>query len=166
MAWAAFRRARHVVLYAARAAEVDPGHLAVLIEGNGEQASYYPRVDGDDLVFHRARLHELVPGRFGIAEPTAEAPLLAHDVDDMIVIVPGVGFDRAGGRLGTGKGYYDRALPAYTRATRIGISLETCVVDRLPTDSWDVPMHVVATERDFLVVDPRVDAHPGDPPWT
>jgi 5-formyltetrahydrofolate cyclo-ligase len=158
-----FHVARHVVLYAGRRGEVDPASLHPLCGG---RMTYYPRVEADGLVARRSGLDDLVPGRFGIPEPPASAPALASDADAVVVVVPGLGFDRRGGRLGTGKGYYDRMLPGWPQATRIGLCLDVCLVDRLPTDPWDVPMHVVVTERELLAVDAAVGVPPGDSRWT
>ena len=160
-----YARCRHVVLYAARRGEVELGAIDGLVGRDAGRTTYYPRVEGGRLAFRRATRDQLVPGRFGIPEPAASAPSLPRDAGDVLVVVPGLAFDRRGNRLGTGKGYYDRALPEYPHATRIGVALEVCMVDRIPVEQWDVPMHLVVTERDSYVVDVRVDAHPGDLPW-
>jgi 5-formyltetrahydrofolate cyclo-ligase len=160
---AALREACHVVLYAARPAEVDPAGLGTALASG--RAIYYPRVEGDNLVFCRSTFADLVPGRYGIPEPPARAPRLRPDATGIAILVPGVGFDRSGTRLGTGKGYYDRALPTYPNARRIGLALDACVVDRLPSDPWDVPMQAITTELNLLIVDARVGAYPGDSPW-
>ncbi len=63
------------------------------------------------------------------------------------VIVPGLAFDRAGNRLGRGKGVYDRFLSTLPPTTlRIGLVPSALVADRLPTEPHDVPMHAVVTE--------------------
>ena len=160
---ATFLRARHVVLYAARAWEVDPAPL----EGHAMPgtALYYPRVEPGGLAFRRGTLSELVPGRFGILEPPLHATELPAGATNVVVVVPGMAFDRQGTRLGTGKGMYDRALREHPRARRIGLSLAAWVLDRIPADVWDIPMHAIATERELLVVDGAVGAHPGDSSW-
>ncbi len=157
-----FRGARHVALYAARIGEVDPVALTTTDHGADAPAFYYPRVEGEELVFRRGTALELQPGRFGMPEPAADATALAGDAAAAIILVPGLAFDRRGARLGTGKGYYDRALPKHPSALRIGLALEAFVVDRVPDDPWDVAMDAIATERQFLIVGPRADVHPGD----
>lgn len=77
--------------------------------------------------------------RYGFLQPTAAAPVVA---DDLIaaVLVPGVAFDRLGGRLGRGAGYYDRFLARLDPSTpKIGIT-GGYVVAELPTDPHDQPM--------------------------
>jgi 5-formyltetrahydrofolate cyclo-ligase len=161
----AFRHAAVVVLYAARLGEVDPCGLETADAGGSRKTFFYPRVEGDRLTFRQATFERLAPGRYGIPEPSADAPALRADVENAVAMVPGLGFDRAGARLGSGKGYYDRSLPAFGSLRRIGLAMDAMVVDALPTDPWDVPMHVVVTERDLLL--PAVVGGPsaGDLQW-
>jgi 5-formyltetrahydrofolate cyclo-ligase len=88
----------------------------------------------------------LVAGPAGLLQPAAEAPALIPDT----VLVPLLGFDRLLHRLGQGAGYYDRALEALGEARRIGLAWSVQEVAELPRDSWDVPLHAVATERGWL----------------
>ena len=158
----ALRLARHVVLYAPRPGELDPRGIA-----EGAVPTYYPRVDGDVLRFHRASIGDLVPGAYGIPEPVPDAPELPRDADRIAIVVPGLAFDRRGGRLGSGKGYYDRTLARHPAAVRVGVVVDAALVEHLPTDPWDVSMHAVVTDRHLVVVDQRVvDVFPGEPSWT
>ncbi len=84
----------------------------------------------------------LQPGRFGIPEPVDAHEMALPDVD--VVLVPGLAFDARGGRLGWGRGYYDRAL-GQSGAHRIGLCLAPGLVDAVPTESHDVRMHAVVT---------------------
>lgn len=79
------------------------------------------------------------------------APAVPAPPPDLIV-VPGVAFDRHGYRLGMGGGYYDRlfARPEYTRSTRIGLAFGFQLVDFLPGEDWDLPIHALSTERGLL----------------
>lgn len=157
-----FRTAARAVLYAARPGEVD---VSGLERARPSLAPfYYPRVEGDRLVFREGSLRGLRPGRFGIPEPSADAPRLLGDAAALIV-VPGVAFDARGHRLGTGKGYYDRALPEQPNALRLGVCLEAFITDEIPADPWDVPMDAIATESRFFIVGSGADV-PGDTTWT
>jgi 5-formyltetrahydrofolate cyclo-ligase len=159
------REAAVVVLYAARRSEIAPRSLEAIVGASRPKAVYYPRVEGDDLSFRQATFDGLAPGRYGIPEPPPDAPALSPEGARGVVVVPGLGFDRAGGRIGTGKGYYDRTLPRFPGLTRIGLAMDGFVVDCLPTDPWDVPMHLVVTEHDLLVADPVGERSTGDLPW-
>ena len=55
-----------------------------------------------------------------------------------LVIVPGLGFDREGGRIGRGEGYFDRFLAEAKRAYKIGLAFECQMVERVPCESSDV----------------------------
>lgn len=88
----------------------------------------------------------LVAGPFGLSQPADTADELEPD----IVLTPLVGFDRSGGRLGQGAGYYDRAFAAHPAAWRVGVALSVQEVERLPMDPWDVPLHAVATELEWI----------------
>lgn len=91
---------------------------------------------------------DLIPGQFGLQQPHHEAPALAPD----IILTPLLGFDRALNRLGQGAGYYDRAFAAFPDAWRVGIAWSVQQVESLPIDSWDVPLHAVVTEKEWLTL--------------
>lgn len=88
----------------------------------------------------------LAAGPFGLSQPDGAAAELAPD----IILTPLVGFDAARNRLGQGAGHYDRAFARFPDALRIGIALSVQQVDSLPTDPWDVPLHMIVTEKGVL----------------
>jgi 5-formyltetrahydrofolate cyclo-ligase len=89
---------------------------------------------------------DLIPGPFGLHQPHHESPALAPD----IILTPLVAFDAALNRLGQGAGYYDRAFAAFPQAWRIGIAWSVQRVETLPAEVWDVPLHAVATEQEWI----------------
>ncbi len=98
----------------------------------------------------------IVVNRFGIPEPAdRESGLLMPDELD-VVLVPLVGFDRNGYRLGYGGGWYDRSfafrkdLPAGTGPLLIGIGYARQEIDPLAPMPWDVPLDFVATEHELI----------------
>lgn len=148
---AEFFGARHVVLYAPIDGEVDPGGVAAAA---ADRAVYYPRTDGGRLEVLEAEASALVPGRFGIPEPTSGAPL-REGTRDAVFVVPGLAFDLEGVRLGRGGGWYDRVLARYPEAVRVGLAYEFQVLPRLPAASWDVRMDALVTEARVLAVRDR-----------
>jgi len=99
-------------------------------------------------------LDELAPGAYGILEPHPErCPPLAEFRPDA-ALIPAVAFDRKGGRLGFGQGYYDRLLagPGFERTFLIGLAHSFQVVDEVPTDPWDRPVHAVVTEGGVVFI--------------
>jgi 5-formyltetrahydrofolate cyclo-ligase len=146
----AIRDARHVVAYACRDGELDP--RALLRRLPASTPVYLPRAVGDLLRFHHAHPTELRPGRFGVPEPPATAPPLDPGAAGVVILVPAIALDRRGVRLGSGRGFYDRTLPGFPGAMRIGLVAEELVVDRLPEEPWDVRMDAVATDAGVTVV--------------
>lgn len=85
-------------------------------------------------------------GPFGIEQPPADAPEVAPDV----ILTPLVAFDRAGGRLGQGAGFYDRAFEMHPGAWRVGVAWSVQEAASIPTDPWDVPLHAIVTEKEWI----------------
>ena len=88
----------------------------------------------------------LIAGPFGLHQPAEDAAELEPD----IILTPLVGFDRSGNRIGQGAGYYDRAFLAHPNAWRVGVALSVQEVETLTPDPWDVPLHAIATESDWI----------------
>lgn len=94
---------------------------------------------------------DLTPGPFSIMEPDAEKCPPKQDFCPDIALIPGVGFDRAGNRLGFGGGYYDRLLTTANmqNTLTVGIGYDFQFVGALPTEPWDKPMHTVCTDKEL-----------------
>lgn len=91
----------------------------------------------------------LAAGRYGVSEPDETCPAVEPD----LVLVPLLAFDRGGGRLGYGAGWYDRTLTALRsrrNALAVGLAYAAQEVERVPTDPHDVPLDGVCTEREWL----------------
>ena len=87
-------------------------------------------------------------GRYGLREPVAGCRAVTlQEVD--VVLLPGLGWDRFGGRLGRGAGFYDRLLaePGWG-GFRCGLFFAAQEFPRIPVDPWDVPLHAVVTEEE------------------
>lgn len=102
-------------------------------------------------LFRLAATDELAPGQFNILEPRRELRAQAGRSIDVgqidLVVVPGVAFDRQGGRLGHGRGYYDELLKRLRPGVpRIALAYECQLFDEVPMLPHDVPMHKIITE--------------------
>lgn len=86
-------------------------------------------------------------GAHGIWEPAAAAAAAAADL--RVIVVPGVAFDAQGGRLGHGRGHFDRLL-ARSEALLVGLCFENRFVEAVPMEPHDVRMDVVATEKRMI----------------
>lgn len=118
---------------------------------------------GELELFHLESMDELATGRFGILEPSPELRQLPRkhvDVSELdAVIVPGVAFDRNGGRLGHGRAYYDRLLKnVRSDCALIGLAWECQIVPEIPMSEHDVFMDFVVTERTIYRGDGQAEA--------
>lgn len=106
----------------------------------------YPKVEGHSLRFFVPGSKGFAKGAFGIPEPVTEfaKEVLSKDISGFLI--PGLAFDQRGIRLGWGQGFFDRAL-SQTSALKVGVSFSDCVVEELPSESWDIPMDYLATEK-------------------
>ena len=142
---------RRVVVYHAMADEVS---LDGLIRSHPDPSTRFAITRTPDQGY-RLTVHPLGGPTerhpYGYDQPVADGPTVADD-SIAAVLVPGLGFDRLGTRLGRGAGYYDRLLARIDPSVlRIGITAGI-VVDRLPADRHDVPMTHLATAEAVLEV--------------
>lgn len=90
--------------------------------------------------------------KYGILEPTSESPIITTAELD-VIFTPLVAFDEFGNRLGMGGGYYDttlkQCLNPENNTTVIGLAHDLQKTDKLPTESWDVPLPAIATPSAF-----------------
>lgn len=112
----------------------------------------FPRCVGSYLSWHIWQPGDaLHTGIYGILEPLPDAPKIDHSEVDLI-LVPAVGCDLRGYRLGYGGGYYDRMLSKaeWESKVAIGMIFEFALIAQLPVDSWDQPLHGICTESGHL----------------
>lgn len=153
-----FLRAQHIALYLSNDGEINPAALAQQIWKMGKQ-TYLPVVRPDkpqDMWFVEYRATSvLTPNRFGILEPDfrSNRRIAPHFLD--MVLMPLVGFDRQGARLGMGGGFYDRCFAFKQkkpdgRPYLIGLAHQCQEVDSLVNAAWDIPMFGIATDKEFI----------------
>ena len=137
-----------VAAYSAFGDEIDPLPLLEALAAKGV-ALALPVVEAKaaPLVF-RAWMPgaPLVPHRFGMAEPSRDAPAVVPD----IVVAPLLAFDRQGYRLGYGGGYYDRTLAGLRKRGRVlavGIGYAMQETPNVPRAPHDLPLDWIVTER-------------------
>lgn len=146
MAEQVWRDARTVALYMDVRGELGTAELLEAAERDGKKIllPVCGRPGHMELVPYTGQLRK---GAYGIPEPE-HSDAGAADTPDLIVL-PGTAFDREGFRLGMGAGCYDRFLarPEYARTVRIGYAYALQVVDSLPREEWDIPVHALCTEE-------------------
>jgi 5-formyltetrahydrofolate cyclo-ligase len=107
---------------------------------------------GELELFHLAGMNELAAGMYGILEPTSDLRYLPQkqvSPDELdLVMVPGVAFDRSGGRMGHGKGYYDKLLQhARADAPLVALAFECQLFPEIPMGRHDIFMDMIITEK-------------------
>lgn len=154
-----FMRARNVALYMANDGEIDPEPIARQL-WKMEKHCFLPVLRPDkrkDLWFV-----EYTPGalltknRFGIPEPDfrSQHRMSAQLLD--VVLMPLVGFDRTGARLGMGGGFYDATFAFKQKKPTgkpalIGLAHACQQVDSLTTDAWDIPLFAIVTDKEIIL---------------
>ncbi|MDH5457186.1 MAG: 5-formyltetrahydrofolate cyclo-ligase [Nitrospinota bacterium] len=149
-----FQTANRILIYLSKDGEVGTDHLLGRAFELGKRVCV-PVVDrGNDEL----RISELpgpeidfLLGAFGVREP-AEGDLNFVTPDKIdLVVVPGLAFDRRGGRIGYGKGYYDRLLSRLSsQVPRIALAFEFQVLDTVPQDENDIQVDTIITEKNTM----------------
>jgi 5-formyltetrahydrofolate cyclo-ligase len=146
-----FATARTVLVYLHHKSEV---RTTAAVENmlRSDQRIIVPFVDGGQLeLFHLEDFDELEPGAFEILEPAQDLRRLPGkqvSVGELdLVMVPGVAFDKRGGRLGYGKGYYDKFLAQTRLETElVGLAFEVQVFPEIPMGQSDMFVDKLITE--------------------
>lgn len=148
-----WQQAENVVVYAPINNEIDTWPL---IRSGWEQGMtmLFPRCRENepgemDLACVRCT-EELQPGFKNISEPQAQLcrPPELFPMD--LVLVPCVGIDRQGNRLGYGGGYYDRFLLRTQGVWVAALAYSFQILEAVPHDSWDIPVHCIITETETI----------------
>jgi 5-formyltetrahydrofolate cyclo-ligase len=149
-----FASAHRVALYAATEGEIDV--RAVFEAGVAAgKCCVFPRCrEGNQLEFSQIeQWDELVPGRYGIYEPPeSRLPVALSKIS--LALVPGLAFDRNGGRLGRGGGYYDRTFlkPSSSKPKLMGVAHSIQVFDAIPVGEHDRRVDLLVTEATLIQV--------------
>lgn len=111
----------------------------------------FPKMKGEDLEFYFVNKEEdLVENSWGIKEPDEKKCERVSLESCPCVLVPGLGFDRDGGRLGRGKGFFDRALSSF-KGLKVGLLHSLQIIDEnLKWEKHDVKMDFLITEKFIL----------------
>lgn len=153
---AAFIMAENILMYHSLPDELSTHRF---LEKWGKIKHFFlPRVNGVNLDILPYDQSTLRLGAFHIEEPTGDEVCSMDDID--LVVVPGVGFDPYGNRVGRGKGFYDRLLED-TRATKIGVGYDFQVVDIIDTEPTDVSVDIVITDTTYYHSASRRKVHFG-----
>lgn len=101
-----------------------------------------------------ASLDNLIESNYGILEPAIDVPHI--DPNELnLIVVPGVAFDRNGGRMGYGAGFYDRYFKKINKENmnkivKLALAYEIQMLDKIPMNAQDVPVDFIITENEFI----------------
>lgn len=131
--------------------ECDPGAILERARASDILVALPAVVDREHIEF---RLHDaggpLVPSGHGTMAPPQGSPVAEPD----LILVPLVGFDRRGHRLGYGRGYYDRAIAEARAGGRrvplVGLAFSVQEVQTIPAEAHDIRLDWVVTEKETL----------------
>lgn len=154
-----FKRSKRIAAYLAEDGEIDP---VFLIESawRSNKEIYLPVLSpfANRLYFAPYNANSLMKlNRYQIAEPDVNPGLWLKPQQLDLILMPLVGFDKTGNRLGMGGGYYDRSLSfKHFRKTSfkpylIGLAHQLQHIEKLPHQPHDVPMHMIATEQQLHI---------------
>ena len=151
-----FLVSQRIACYLPNNGEIDPSSVMAHI-WRLHKTCYLPvlsRLTHDRLWFAKAEPDmELKPNRFGIPEPVVSSRELVRAQELDLILMPLVGFDRYGNRLGMGGGFYDRSLEFlchrqhWRKPHVFGLAHNFQQVEALDAEPWDVPMQGVITDR-------------------
>jgi 5-formyltetrahydrofolate cyclo-ligase len=153
-----FLRAKRVGLYLANDGEVDPTSIVDICHKSGKQC-FLPVIHPLKLnCLHFARdpqAGRLTANRFGILEPCLKSSSIVRLWSLDLVLMPLVGFDRQGNRLGMGGGFYDRTLAFTTRKQHptprlVGLAHSFQELETISPSPWDIPLNHVITEKELI----------------
>ncbi len=163
--WSRFLEAGSICFYYPLGNEVDLLSSANLALSMGKEV-YFPRTEGSRMEFYRVTdLEHFQEGAFHVMEPEGSLRLTPEEWrkepffqsgrcrredgisrTGVLILAPGVAFDRQKQRLGYGKGYYDRYLTEISGAVTAGIAYGCQIAEKLPAEERDIPMDYMITE--------------------
>jgi len=150
-----------VFIYIPMFGEVDTRYIVAQAYREQKQVAI-PRMEGPDLAFYLYDGHteNLLPNQFGILEPDPTWKLIDPTVPTgkrLLVLTPGLAFDRSKKRLGRGKGFYDRFLgglrtahPRGRVSWAVGLAFDEQLVDEVPVSDHDELLDGIVTDREII----------------
>lgn len=152
----AFRNAETVLCYVEFGNEVITEPIRDSLLDDPTKTMVVPWCEGEELrLFRTESMDELAPGAFGIREPKSELrtdperKIEPEQID--LAIIGGLAFDRTGGRLGRGKGYFDRLIPRFCTGTPVfATAYDFQIIGQVPCDRYDRPVDVIVSESGII----------------
>lgn len=156
-----YRRSRHIAFYLANDGEIDPALLMLHAQRLGKHC-YLPVLS--EWPVNRMHFQRLLPdqrwttNRYGIREPLLHRGRQARPWRLDLILMPLVGFDNTGNRLGMGGGFYDRTFAFrrqrqyWTGPQLLGLAHDCQKVSQLPTAPWDIPLDGIISDQEVILL--------------
>ena len=143
-----------IMLFYSFGTEVPTGGMAGRVHGRGKRLLLpFLTESGEMQAAEVGPEDALEPSDYGPHEPRSRVDVDPGEIE--AVIAPGLAFDRRGNRLGYGAGHYDRYLARIgPAAVRIGAAFSVQIVEEIPVEPSDQPVHIVATDQEWFDVRP------------
>lgn len=151
-----YKKAEKIFIYISYASEINTKEIINKALKDNKKI-YVPRTEFKirhmDAVEIKS-LDNLEESSYGILEPSKEVPNIDPNELDLIV-VPGVAFDKSGGRMGYGAGFYDRYFKKIkkeniNKIVKLALAYEVQMLDKVPMNEQDVPVDYIITENEFI----------------
>ncbi len=150
-----FQNVGAVLVYMDYRSEVMTTGLVEELLADGKKRVFAPKVEGMDIFFYEIKsIKDLQDGYQGIREPKAQENKLytmeiMNEVNSLI-LVPGAVFDRQRGRMGYGKGFYDRFFSVYNRMYKIALAFDCQIAKSIPMEEHDIKPDLIITESGII----------------
>ncbi|SFC42129.1 5-formyltetrahydrofolate cyclo-ligase [Clostridium uliginosum] len=147
-----YKHSKNLFIYISYESEIETKDIIKKALKDGKNI-YIPRIEDDTKVMDVVKivsLDNLVENKYGILEPAKDE--LAVDPNEFdLIIMPGVAFDKTGGRMGYGAGYYDKYLKKIVKpVSKVAFAYDFQVINEVPIDSHDIPINYILTERENI----------------
>ena len=138
-----YKQSKNIICYYPLKYEVDTKECF----NNLEKQWYLPKVNGKNIDI--CPLGKLKKGSFGIFEPITNPIKDYKDIN--MIIIPACAADKSGGRIGYGKGYYDRFLPLLNKSCKkVMLIYSDLIYDNIYSDVHDIKVDITVTDNEIL----------------
>jgi 5-formyltetrahydrofolate cyclo-ligase len=151
-----YKQADTIFAYSSIRNEIACDYLIEKAISDGKKVAL-PRVissddDNEMQFFYCLEVENLEEGFMGISEPEEDYSNLAVPSEKTLIVLPGLAFGRNFGRIGYGKGFYDRYLSLYEENVQsVAVCYDFQLLDKVPTDEHDIPANVIITPSETLM---------------
>lgn len=151
-----YKEAKKIFIYISYDSEIDTIKIIDKAFKDGKRI-YVPRTEFESRLMDAVEItsfDNLIKSSYGILEPSINTPYINPNELDLIV-VPGVAFDKKGGRMGYGAGFYDRYFKKINKnniekITKLALAYDFQVLEEVPMSAQDVPVDYIITEKEFI----------------